>query len=1128
MMTTRTIYPGAGVVESLSPVLETDIDFVTILSATLRDTQAVEPLCYPYVVGYGESSASPADVWLVRSVGDHARVPNGTFIIRPDAGGGRIGVSTNLLIAGDQIVEPVEIVYLYVYAPVPVGVGVRDCSPVGDPTLKLRIELFDDDAPLSISDLAVRSSIDGAVFEGDAGDPPTPVVLTATFTAYTTEPVTLVFGSMQRGTALPSDVDFIDRDTIVVSVGQLAVDLLVAHVIPDNRVEGADTFLAWVQLLGYPSTRIEIVITIANDDITGDQILTVEFVGFEGLAVEEGDPAFTRLSGDTDPCRTDWRCIPFRLTLDGRQPKDVVYEFNILGGTAVPHEDYAPLDGVRLTLREGHLSALDINDPLRLEIRRDYVAEPDEDFYVVVHQLAAGGAPLLSWFEQIVILDDDAPIEGGSTWFGTRADYSSCPTPSARSFLVEEPPATGVAVSWPLTLVMRAPAATGLATPGVAAPGDDEGPAACNPVGSAKPVDYYFELSSDTARLGVDVALAGSSRGNLVRFIDGEANLEILVFGDGSMEPLESLNLQLYSGQGPVAAYTILISDFETRYEQVTAQMATYARLGRAFASEVADVLAERFSCAGSAACVSGAPGASRQLWPEPTVSRSVVPAMALRRLTSALVPAHALAGDLLSPSAFPVSAGTYPSAGPASSYGSLSPSGGGMGSAFGAPAFTPLDRLALLGRAVDGVRFQGDPGRWLGTRNIAVTPDSEPAWSAWGRVGFAEAIDAGSTGRSLRTSILSMTGGIDRAAGPLRIGWLHSRLYATDDVDYHWRAAEVLPGDTQPRSTAWQMTGPYIGVVPVRRLRFWVAPGWIWGRDPAQAGGAALPGAQGAGGADPLALLANLAESHDIPLGSLYPSLTGIGGSAVSMRFLVAGGSLSLLATGPMAVDLEGDFFDVGGVSAGGVSNPLVYAQRRRLALRIALPLGAPEAGRSRLSLRAARRWDSGTDLDWVWGGISPIRDWVGAGYVAATDLMADYRLQAPRAAFSLVLTAGVQFDGELPVYPGEDGRESPQSSRARMAATMKWGASGTTSGWSMSLRPRYGHAGVSLPGWWDAGALGGMGRINPVPMFDAEVAYAFANRARLSVGTQTVFDDRMVAGAARTLGVFRFSRGW
>ncbi len=1107
----------------LLDVVETDVDFVPVQSLELDGHPDVN-LCYPFVIGYGESTASRADVDLVASRTDFTPVPTGVFLVLP---GDSTGVTSNVLVKGDQVVESPEVVVLYVYAGVPLPPGMSGCSPDGEPTLRVIFTIQDDDAPLNIESVTVESAIEGVVFEGDAGSPPLPVHVLVNFSAFTDEPVTLRFGSQIRGTASEADVEFVSEDRQVVPIGQRAARLLVAHVVADNRVEAAETFLAWVEIDGYPSTRAELVITIGNDDVTGDEILTVELVGFDGLSVPEGDPAFTRVSGDTDPCRTEWRCVPLRMTLSERQTKDVVYELSVLGGTAVPHEDYVPLDRVRLTLEEGHLSALYLDDPLRLEIRRDYVSERQEDFYLVVHQLTAGGTPLLSWFEQIVIEDDDEQVLGeNGVWFGTSTDMDACPEPSGRLFEVDEPAATGAALTASLSLL-----ALTVDDGQVPAPVDSGEPAVspCSPLNTTKPVDYFVELEADTAALGVDIALSGGVRGNVVRFVNGVAELELLVIGDGEIEPVESLDLQLYSGRGEVASFTILVHDFETRYELGTADMALYARLGRAVASEVSDMLAERFSCAGAAACVEGDRELRSDLLPDPPLPRSVGPLTALRRVASALAPAAQLSA--------PPSPGLAPSlafSGAASSaFSSSRPGGTDSGVA------SPLDgryRAAMLGRAIDGLRFQGDPGRWLG-RDLAGPVASSPAWSAWGRTSFSETHDRGSTSRSLSTSLLAFSGGVDRRAGPLRLGWLHSRIYATDEVDYHWRAAEVLAAGDRSRSSAWQVTAPYVGVVPHRRLRLWVSPGWVWGHSAPLASSFSTRAAAPAGAE--LAPLRQLSPTAGFAApqaaGALGDSLQALyppagASSSTSMRFLILGGSMSLVTTQAFAADIEGDFFDVGSVSVGGVSNALVYAQRRRLAVRIGFPVGSPHRGRSRVTLRAARRWDSGTDLDWVWGGIRPVDGWVGAGFVAATDLMADYRLRAPRASLSLVLTAGVQFDGELPVYGAEERRGDTQSSRTRIAATLNWGASGRAAGWSLRLRPSYGNPSVGMPGWWDGAVLGALPRIHSVPMVDAEFAYAFRRAGRVSVGAQTFFDDRRLGadGSRRTAGVVRYFRGW
>ena len=934
--------------------------------------------------------------------------------------------------------------------------------------------------PPVIDTVDIDSAVDGIVFEGDPGDPPTPVYLLVTFSAVLTEALDLVYGSFPTGSANRRDIEFVSEDRSTVAPGVFGARVLVAHTVPDDLPEGAETFAAWVQVEGFPSTRTVVTVTVGNDDVVGDQLLGVRLVGYDGLSLPEGDPGFSRGRVNSDACRSDWHCVPVELSLSERQAEDVTYELNLLAGTADPHLDYVPLERVRLEHREGHLRTFDVSAPLRIEIRRDFVVEASETFYLVVHQVVAGGdVPMLSWFEQITIVDDDGfavdDAAAPELWFGTGLDAPTCPVPSSRLFPLREPsPDAGLAVHR-LTLVLRE-------FESEASAGAD---VTCAPADPGKPVDFHYDLLSDSGQVGTDVALVGSKAGDHVRFLNGVANVDVFVFSDALLEPVETVVLQLYSGAGPAVAYTLVVADYETTHELAASQLASAARYGRLLAAEASDALADRFSCAAADLCSGPPRDGSAALWPRRPAPSSGP--MLFQRFLNGLASAG-LASS---------SAGVVP--GLPRSAAAASP----LAFASAAEPAPLLHPLRALGPALEGARFQGDPGRWLGGRRFGDSGSGPSPWAFWARAGYAEAFDQGSTGRSLRTSLLSFTGGLDRRVGRLRVGWLHSYVVGMDEVAVHESARPFVP-DLPSRSTSWHMTGPYIGALPLPRLRLWLAPLWMIG---------------------------SAADS------SFLQPLSADAGS-LSMRSVVGGGSVSLVQSAPFALDLEADFFSVavGGAASLPVPDlelPRGAADRRRLAFRFGLPLGNPSTSRSRLTLRVARRWDSGTDLDWVWGGVRPYAGWVGAGAVSATDLVADYRHRRRGSSLSLAVTAGFQFEAETPYYPPAVGEHdvSPLSRRLRLAAVVGWGDAGRPAGWTARLRPAYGRPSVGLPGWWDSASFGRVAALPSVPLLDGEVGYVFPDRSRLVLAAQRAFGTpyRVPSGDGSLLSaLLRFVRSW
>ena len=290
--------------------------------------------------------------------------------------------------------------------------------------------------------------------------------------------------------------------------------------------------------------------------------------------------------------------------------------------------------------------------------------------------------PLLSWFQRIEIVDDDRVGDGDSPlWFGAAHEELSCPAGTGRFDLSE--PAGGGVTAFQIDLV--------IAERLEATRSGDESPACA--IGAGKSVtEYRYELRSGSALVGADVLLPGEG---VVRFVAGRGDVSVSIAGDGAFEPLEEFALVLLGGTGPVASFTVVVHDIDSALEQGSAATAAAVRAGRLLASEVSDVLADRFSCAASAASartgIDPAP-----LWPGgasgPSPGRRVRPSALLGRLA---LMAGAAAG---------------PRTGAA---GALSEAAA-PGYAAGPRSVFPSGRLDAVGRILDGMRYQGDPGRWM------------------------------------------------------------------------------------------------------------------------------------------------------------------------------------------------------------------------------------------------------------------------------------------------------------------------------------------------------------------------------------------------------------------------------
>ena len=421
-----------------------------------------------------------------------------------------------------------------------------------------------------------------------------------------------------------------------------------------------------------------------------------------------------------------------------------------------------------------------------------------------------------------------------------------------------------------------------------------------------------------------------------------------------------------------------------------------------------------------------------------------------------------------------PVGAPLWPGGAPPPGLASLlSRAAGGVSQAAGVPArLSParspsVARSVLAGRLLDGVGYQGDPATWR--RRGSSRPSG---WTAWFRSTYRQAVDRASSGRALDTSALFLTGGLDRVVGPLHVGALYSRVFVSERSDPHHALHAHLP-DLPAVASAWHVVAPYAGYVPHSRLRTWVSFGTAWG-----------------GSSDPASLAVT-------PLDAV--------------RFRQAGASVSVLALPRLVVDAEGDLFvseafgrTARPASGDGASVDLGEARRRRLALRVGVPLARYGSPSSRVVVRLVRRWDAGGDIDWLWTGLAVPE--LGPGDVVASDLSVEYRYAPSASRFSAQLAAGLHVQPELPVVPGQP-LFVPESVRRTLSGSFDWGSGRRGAGWSASVRPAYGHPVALLPAWWSGGGLPlALYGVSPSPLLDAHVRYGFASGAHLAVAASHV----------------------
>ena len=126
-------------------------------------------------------------------------------------------------------------------------------------------------------------------------------------------------------------------------------------------------------------------------------------------------------------------------------------------------------------------------------------------------------------------------------------------------------------------------------------------------------------------------------------------------------------------------------------------------------------------------------------------------------------------------------------------------------------------------------------------------------------------------------------------------------------------------------------------------------------------------------------------------------------------------------------------------------------------------------------------------------------------------------------------MLTLAAQIDGEHRHRPR---RNPPPSSRRQLnlGGGVVYGAAASGAGWTASVRPAYGHASTSMPGWWSGAVPRLPSRAFDVaPMLDAEVGFGDGERVSVSARRAFGLQAHPERGAAAGLGaVLRYARGW
>ena len=895
----------------------------------------------------------------------------------------------------------------------------------------------------------LRPLAPASLLEADAGDPP--VFLEAVVELRrpdNADPTTVVYGTeLVSGSAVPG-VDYEGyAGRAVVPAGRPGVVVRFAEILADGLPEPVELFTIWAHLEGRPETRVTAVAEITDDDVAVHRPGFVVFdIGLPGdLPIVEGDRPKPALP------------IVARLADAELHSEDYTYRILTMDGTASAGEDFVGFDR-RVRFREGELAVFDHANPLALTVLPDLIAEePREYFYLLVYALLEGVSwPAFTAIQRIEILDDDyqeGVLDGGATLWVGGAGAGACPS-TVHSVVLEEP--DPAAAPW---IDVAVPLAARLGP----LPGETGG--VCGlPSGTFEARVSLAPGLDAGASVPHDVTLASRAPDPVVFAPQDHAGAVVLrVYADELLEADETVRLLVSVGVHGVVPVELVVLDFQKERELVAGRDAAFARLGRAMGAAVADALADRFSCARSAAC------ADPDRLSDP------------RDLGEAVRPWRSTVAGILR---------------------SLAPASRPPDSAFGPPSLLPANRptglpmrrvLAPPGpRATGlagGLSFQGSPNTWFRARNR----DGGTPWTAWLRTGRRISSDLRADQSRVRTSLLSVLGGVDRRLGPVHAGALYGYLIGSYSRRFSGdlaRLEKVDPGrPALDNAVSWHVVAPYVGITPHPRVRFWTAFG-------VSLGGSLAPSA----GYQP------------------HPELAA---GTPSYRLFVGGASLTALRFRHAVLDVDADAFDaVARLPGGAAAEPrtLGGATRRRVAARLGVPLGA--TGMRRLSVGVVRRWDAGPDIAWL--------SRVGS-YMDSYDLVGDVRIAGHRSRLSAAVSGRVQLAGPVrgAVAAGRAHRRE-----TAVSGVLRWGHAETGGGWSIALRPAYGYPGavgaprnsVIYSGLVPYAAGAG---IEARPLVAVDAGYGFASGARISVGGERGFgrSDGWSRGSSMAL---RFERAW
>lgn len=886
-----------------------------------------------------------------------------------------------------------------------------------------------------------------SLLEADAGDPPVfldavvelrrPNNADATTIVYGTEPVS--------GSAVPG-VDYEGHaGRAVVPAGRPGAVVRFAEILADGVPEPVELFTIWAQLEGRPETRVTAVAEISDDDVAihGPGFVVFD-IGVPGdLPLIEGDRPKPPL--------------PIVARLADAQLHSEAYTYRILtmDGTAQAGRDFVGFDR-RVRFREGELAVFDHADPLALAVLPDLVAEEAREyFYLLVYALIDGVSwPAFTAIRKVEIVDDDHQeevLDGGATLWVGGAGAEACPSP-AHSVVLEEPdPEVAAWTDVALPLAARLGPLPGAAGGPCELPG-----------GTFEARVSLAPGPGAGASVPQDVALASRAPEPVIFAPQDHADAVVVrVYADQLLEADETVRLLVSIGVHGVVPVELVVLDFQKRRELAAGRDAAFARLGRAMGAAVADALSDRFSCSRSAACAGPHPESGPR-----DLGQGVRPS--LGRLAGILRSLAPPAAPLGGPPPLPRAAAP--------------------GSAMRRAVVRPGPAAAAAG-LVDGLAFQGSPNTWFRSRNR----DGGTQWTAWLRSGRRVSSDLRADQSRVRTSLLSVLGGVDRRLGPVHVGALYGYLAGSYSRRFSGdlaRLEDVDPGrPALDNAVSWHLVAPYAGVAPHPRVRLWTAFGLSFG-------GSVTPS----------------------PGYQPHPELAA---GMPAYRLFAGGASLTTFRFGHAVLDVDADTFDVltrlpGGREAG--SRKLAGATRRRIAARLGVPVD--ETGGRRLSVGLVRRWDAGPDIGWL----SP-----AGSHMDSYDVVGDVRITGYGSRVSAAVGGRVQLAGA--VRGAEAGSRAHRRETA-VSGVLRWGHAETAEGWSIALRPAYGYPGpVGAP----RGSLlysrllphAAGTALEAQPLVGVEAGYGFGSGARLSVtGERDLSRSDGRSGGSSI--AFRFRRAW